>query len=78
MSRANGFMHVPGKPYRLTISEPSPHEFELKIEDVESGKSVFAETVTDPAGRYHGGFFGLYNAGASLSFDDFQIVEIGE
>jgi arylsulfatase A len=76
LTRQNAFLHVPGKPYRLTVFEPAPHQFELKVEDVEAGKTVFSETVTDPAGLYQGGFFGLYNSAASVSFDDFQLSEL--
>ncbi|QHI69183.1 sulfatase [Tichowtungia aerotolerans] len=78
LTKNHAFMHLPGTSYRLSLRETVPDQFELEIKEVETGRTVFSETVSDSSQRYRGGFGGVYNSAGSLAFDDFQLVRNGE
>ncbi len=73
LNEVNAFAHVPGTPYRLSIREPEPYQFELEIKEAGSGKTVFSKAVTDSRRLYSGGFGGVYNSAGSMAFDDFKL-----
>jgi arylsulfatase A-like enzyme len=76
LNEVRAFAHNPGTPYRLSIREAVPHQFELEIKEAASGRTVFSKTVTDRKQLYSGGFGGFYNSAGSPAFDDFELKNL--
>ena len=71
MDRQAAFTQKPRTPYRLTMVWKVPNSFDLRIEDTETGKTVFSETVTDSQRSYSTGFGGVYcSVLGTATFDD--------
>lgn len=73
LNDVNAFVHMPGTPYRMTVRETVPYQFELEIKEAATGKTVFSQTVAARKQHDAGGCGGVYNSAGSLAFDDFQL-----